>query len=79
MPLDVASFLFMGVASMRVQFGKATLDTPLARYLGWSGLTQLAAGIMIWCQNWLFEDYDDQVRGRIRFDPSFPKYPMTLP
>jgi hypothetical protein len=34
-PLDVASFLFMGVASMRVQFGKATLDSPLARYLGW--------------------------------------------
>src|ERR1019366_5626393 len=34
MPLDVASYLFMGVASMRFQFGKATLDSPLARYLG---------------------------------------------
>jgi len=38
MPLDVASYLFMGVASMRVQFGKATLDWALARLPEWSVL-----------------------------------------
>jgi len=32
---DVATLLFINDDSMGVQIGKATLDSPLARYLGW--------------------------------------------
>jgi len=68
---DVATLLFINDDSMGVQIGKATLDSLLARYLGWSGLTQLAAGMTIWCT--FLRIVTSQFGGQNSHGPSFPK------